>query len=342
MIRGTVSSLWQDAFLGILHYQVAATPPETMQATVPDGAEHGVSVVHCVIIVVMSRNLVDPRSRGNTTRPSGWRHPNWTGSSRELSTRGPPAVVGCTDSSNASAEERRPSGGLPRWARSGIARPWRQPPQATLRARLVVCRASPTRGTWTLDHNPRACFGARGGSVLSAFFKRPARPCLRARRVRAKRTEERSVCHSGVTQRRLRNRMAPRSRRHPSECPWRTQRPSAPGVEFIHVRNFTASRTHSTKTSWKEPLRLSAVSALLRERGAATGEELLHVQGVGWPLSEAHRSTRCLMGVARRVLFSLYVTWSATERSTVFLRDCHVTAASQRTKNSGVRTGSGI
>ena len=32
---------------------------------------------------------------------------------------------------------------------------------------------------------------------------------------------------------------------------------------------------------------LSTVSVLLRERGAATGEELLHVQGVGLPLSEA-------------------------------------------------------
>ncbi len=165
-------TLAKRAFLGILRYQVAATPPETMQATVPDGAEHGVSVVHCVIIVVMSRNLVDPRSRGNTTRPSGWRLPNWTGSSRELSTRGPPAVVGCTDSSNASAEERRFSGGLHRWARSGVARPWRQPPQATLRARLVVCRASLARGTWILDHNPQACLGAPGGSILSAFFKR--------------------------------------------------------------------------------------------------------------------------------------------------------------------------
>ena len=48
MIRGTVSSLSLDTLVGILHYQVAATPPETMQATMPDGAEHEVSIVHCV------------------------------------------------------------------------------------------------------------------------------------------------------------------------------------------------------------------------------------------------------------------------------------------------------
>ena len=91
--------------------------------------------------------------------------------------------------------ERLSRGAASQWRASplgalGIARPWRQPPQATLRARLVVCRASLARGTWTLDH-PQACFGAPGGSVLCAFFKRPARLCLPVRRVRAKRTEER-------------------------------------------------------------------------------------------------------------------------------------------------------
>ena len=60
LVNGFFTLARQDAFLGILHCQVAATPPETMQATVPDGAEHEVSFVHCVSTVVMSHNLVDP------------------------------------------------------------------------------------------------------------------------------------------------------------------------------------------------------------------------------------------------------------------------------------------
>ena len=117
MIRGTVSSLSPDTCLGILHYQVAATPPETLQATVPDGAEHEVS------IVVVSHNLMDPRSCGHITEP---RDDDFRTGLPPVGSCRPGALLqssAAPNSKHTSAEERRPNGtcsalgGQPMWHR---------------------------------------------------------------------------------------------------------------------------------------------------------------------------------------------------------------------------------
>ena len=79
-----------------------------MQATVPDGAEHEVSFVHCVSTVVMSHNLVDP---SHVETSQGLRDDDFrTGLAPGGSCR--PAALP-QPSADTASEERRPDGGLP-------------------------------------------------------------------------------------------------------------------------------------------------------------------------------------------------------------------------------------